>query len=122
MARSILVVEDDTDTRETLEILLAGPFNCRSASSRDQALRMIKGGYLPGCILMDYSMPGMSLEEFMEEIRPYNLELVLTSAHADAEEVARLLGIKHTLIKPIRADELLTKISTVVGSGEHAAI
>jgi CheY-like chemotaxis protein len=122
MLRSVLIVEDDDDTRETLEILLAGQFDCRSAASRDQAFQIIKAGFNPACTLMDYSMPGMSLEQFMQQVRSYSLEVVLVSAHSDMKEIGRRLGIKHLLAKPVRAEDLLAKINAVVGSGEHAAI
>src|SRR5579862_2785151 len=118
----LLIVEDDVDTRETLAVLLAGQFDCRDAATRDGALKLIKGGFLPSCVLMDYSMPGMSLEAFMRQVKPYNLEVVLTTAHSDSDGIARRVGIKHILIKPMSPDELIGTIKMVVGSGEHAAI
>lgn len=118
---NLFIVEDDADTREMLEVLLSSYFNCRVAASRDDALEALKSGYVPACVLMDYSMPGLSLDEFMLQSKSYKLGIVLTTAHSEADDIARKFGIR-CIIKPIRPDELIATIQQVIGSGERAAI
>lgn len=118
----VLIVEDDPDTRMTMEALLSDQFEVKDTASREEALAAIQMGYVPSCVLMDYCMPGMPLECFMQESKNYHLEVLLITAHPDGQQIAGAFGIKHVLFKPVRPDELPAAVKEVIIHGEHATL
>jgi DNA-binding NtrC family response regulator len=119
----VLLIEDNEDTLDTLEILLeSSGFECRRATSRDKALEILKSGFLPGCVLMDYMMPGMSLTRFLSEAADMNLKIMLVSAHSDIHRLSKRFGIRHFIQKPIDPDELIHAVKTTIESGQHSAV
>ena len=67
--RQILVVDDDTDLRETLgELLTEGGFDARLAENGRVALEVLRSGtHHPRLILLDLMMPEMNGWQFREE-------------------------------------------------------
>src|SRR5207248_404280 len=56
----VLVVEDDTDLRQTLaSILELEGYRVRAAKDGREALAMLRGGYRPSLLLVDLIMPVM---------------------------------------------------------------
>jgi DNA-binding NtrC family response regulator len=120
MARKqVLLVEDDTDTRETLTVILSADFECIGVPSRDDAIALIEAGIRPSCVLMDYMMPGMSLEEFLSRSSPFALDIVLLTAHRDARDISRHCGISMTLEKPIPPDAVVSVVKHVVSATDQ---
>jgi len=72
--------------------------------------------------LIDYSMPGMSLYEFVKESRHFNLEIVLTTANIHGKEIAEACGCKYFLEKPVTGQVILFIVKQIIGSGLHAAV
>lgn len=105
-----------------LSLALASEFNCTGVASRDEALGLLSGGYSPACVVSDYSMPGMTMDEFMQKLANPKFRLVLLSAHALASDVAQKFGIKRTLKKPIDPQDLIIEIKQAIQSGEHPAV
>ena len=89
MNQRMLIIEDSLDMRAVLEIALAHGSECevRCASTRDEALIIIKEGWWPHIILLDYHMPGMShdaLVQLVGEFTATPLAVISgTSANAD---------------------------------------
>ena len=112
----ILIVEDDTDTRELLSLVLSPSFDCKTVSSRDAALIAIKSGFVPACILMDYTMPGLSLEDFLSEAKSWGLEVILMTGHdEDTVSISALPGISSSLQKPFPPGIILRAVERMVG-------
>lgn len=64
--RFVLVVDDDSDCRESLQILLESHgIRVRTAVNGHQALERIRSGPIPCLILLDNLMPVMTGEEFL---------------------------------------------------------
>jgi len=64
--RFVLVVDDDSDCRESLQILLESHgIRARTAVNGRQALEQIRSGPIPCLILLDNLMPVMTGEEFL---------------------------------------------------------
>ena len=121
MRPAVLLVEDDEDTSFTLESLLElEKINCKSARSRDEALKILNDGYTPACVLMDYMMPGMSLSEFVKKTDAEKLKMILVTAHTDINRIAKRFGVRHIVRKPIDLDELLRAIKSCVDGKERA--
>ena len=61
----ILIIDDEDDVRDSLKALLeTAGHEVVTASSGDEALKRLEGGDI-NLMLVDYSMPGMSGEEFL---------------------------------------------------------
>jgi len=62
----VLVVDDDSDCRESLQILLESHgIRVRTAANGHQALELVRSGQIPRLILLDNLMPVMTGEEFL---------------------------------------------------------
>src|SRR5262245_22552685 len=83
--RSILVVEDDADTRESLRAVLeVARYDVRTASNGREALEVLARIEAPGLILLDLMMPVMSGFEFLaarrEDAALERIPVVIVSA------------------------------------------
>src|SRR5436190_23067485 len=99
--RYVLIVDDSEDHSDILAITLSrAEYVVRTASDRTAALDILKFGE-PDVVLMDWFMPGVSLDEFVAKARAlYPLvQIILVSAGLTAENKARRLEIGY-LKKP----------------------
>lgn len=70
MTGNILVVDDDTDLRETLQVLLDDSgYGVTAVASGKAALEKLKTGVRPTLILLDLMMPEMNGWQFLEHAR-----------------------------------------------------
>ena len=106
----IIIIEDETDLRETLkEMLEISGFNVLSAENGQEGLRLLKElGKKPCLILLDLMMPVMNGWEFLETLRRDNqhVPVTVTSAAADVAEVQQQYGC-NILRKPLSMDRLI---------------
>ena len=115
MHNPILIVEDHEDTLMAIETLLVcSNFQCRGAGSRDEAHKLLQSGFAPSCVIMDYYMPGMRLEEFLDQTATLKLRLILTTAAQEAPDIAKRFGIAHVVAKPIYADRLIETVQRIL--------
>jgi CheY-like chemotaxis protein len=110
---SILVVEDDRDTRDTLRLALEGTgYNVRTASSGKEALELLKAIDPPCLILLDLMMPVMSGSEFLVALRDdqglESIPVLILSAWR--REAARVEGAQGFVVKPIDLDVLMKAV------------
>jgi CheY-like chemotaxis protein len=105
-ANKILIVDDYADTVEVIAVVLSPSFQCKTVGSREEALSEIKAGFLPACVLMDYMMPGMSLENILRKSKPWGLNVVLMTGHDEAAD-----RIFRKLQLPSKSLSLLTSFS-----------
>jgi CheY-like chemotaxis protein len=112
----VLVVDDDSDLRETIQVLLqAHGHRVASAADGAEALAWLgAGGTLPCLVLLDLMMPGMSGFDVRSRMRadPVLADVpvvVITGAGMLAEQRAGELQAE-VLRKPI---ELATLLGTV---------
>jgi CheY-like chemotaxis protein len=118
-ARSILVVDDDADTCETLRDILADSgYDADEAHGGREALELAERGDYR-LALLDYRMPDMSGTELFERLktRYRGIEGVLITAHAgpDVAEEAIRPGIRCLIPKPLDLAALLPLVGEVVG-------
>jgi len=123
MAYSILVVDDDGDTRRALSELLRGRgYIVNTAPDGHQALTAVKksGADL---IILDLNMPDMTGLSVLKEVkrRKPDLPVIAMSAYATKEKKLELFqeGARYFLPKPIDVDALLEEISSILKRNEE---
>ena len=117
----VLIIEDDADTRATIMLILSQQYDCMGVDSRNAALELLQAGYRPSCVLMDYCMPGMELEEFLQQSQPFDLQVVLMTAFFQADRLASSLGLKGFLEKPLCPDSTIRMVQWVIESAKRAS-
>jgi two-component system NtrC family response regulator/two-component system response regulator HydG len=115
---TILVVDDEKNTREALaQILSEDGYDVIPASDGYQALDVI-GRDLPDLILADLKMPGMSGIELLSQIRNkgYNIPFVLMTAYGTIDTAVEALkkGAEDYLTKPVDMEALQLQISKIL--------
>lgn len=106
---SVLIVDDDADTRDLLAVVLMhrGYTVVTSANGFDalEALRSIR----PEMILLDIQMPTMDGAEFRQAQRHDRelLEIPTVVMTGSREEPVLDIGVNETLAKPFSAAELI---------------
>lgn len=114
MAKTILVVEDDTGLQKYLrELLLDNGYSVQVASDGIQALNLIQK-LPPDLVVLDLALPNMSGEAVCAEIRkkyPDLRVIILTAKDGVADIIHGLnLGADDYMTKPFLADELLARV------------
>jgi CheY-like chemotaxis protein len=117
----VLLVEDHTDTRETLATLLrrAGG-KVEALPSAQEAFDSFQAGP-PDVLVCDLGLPGATGCNLMRRIRAAHKEAhqpaiaITGQPKADAQDLARDAGFDAFMIKPILADELLLTINRLLG-------
>ncbi len=123
---SILVVDDDADTREMVAMLLvAEGYAVRTAANGLAALRDLITQPLPCCIVLDLSMSPMGGETLrLAQLRDPDLAaipVIVVSGFPDAAKVATQIQATAYLTKPVASERLLALIEQLcyerVGTG-----
>ena len=117
MPRNVLIVEDDTDTREMLTAVLAtAGFHAVGAEDGLEALHLLRtvrhqAPEAPCLVLLDLTMPRLSGNEFrraqLGDPIVAQVPIAILSGATDAEEYGQRLGAVATLSKPNDFDMLL---------------
>jgi len=115
-SKTVLVVEDDVDTRSALvEVLEDGNYRLLTAENGKVALDELRAARCPPCvILLDVMMPVMDGRQFRieQEKDPAlkKIPVVVLSAHADAVVSATQMGAAGFLRKPVDLGDLLRTV------------
>jgi CheY-like chemotaxis protein len=113
--KTILVVEDDTATREALVLVLSGAgFTVASAANGQEALTQLHGELRPDLILLDLMMPVIDGWQFRrEQVRDPALSaipVVVLSADGNVQQKAASLRAAGFLQKPVDPGQLMESI------------
>lgn len=113
---TVLVVDDDEDTVDTMREILAGEGHVvLSARDGREALQVARDSS-PDLVLLDLNMPGMDGRAFLAEMRAEpqlaSLNVVVLSAAVDTHDVPC-----EVVSKPLRLDTLLGLIRKVAHCG-----
>jgi two-component system, chemotaxis family, chemotaxis protein CheY len=105
----VLIVDDDSDTRESLQDILVGEgYDVRLAASGEEALAILRGEEAPGVVLLDDMMPRMTGAEVLDWMRAHpqldGIPTVLISGDIRPAPHARANAV---LRKPFSIDDLL---------------
>jgi two-component system chemotaxis response regulator CheY len=115
---SILIVDDNDMTRETLRVILrSDDYNVvGEATDGDVALEMVTK-LKPNIILLDVIMPKVSGLEALKSIRLISpdVSILMVTANTDQETVSEAVksGISGYIIKPFNAKKVLDTVQSV---------
>jgi len=115
--RSILLVDDDADTRRTLREFLTGEgFLVHTARDGQHALNVLER-IEPDLILLDYKMPVMDGKQFLSVMRRtpqfQTIPVVILSA-ATREWSGANLEVVDVLTKPVDLELLLATVGRIL--------
>ena len=120
MAATILVVEDEPAIQELISYSLRqAKHTVCSARNAEEALESINTA-LPGLVLLDWMLPGMSGVEFARMLRrttrtKNNPTIMLTARAEESDKVSGLeIGPDDYITKPFSPRELLARIKAVL--------
>ena len=117
--KRVLVVDDTMPNLQLLGNILKDKYSLSFASSGQEALDML-GKSTPDLILLDIMMPGIDGFEVCRRVRmnPATkfIPIVFLSAKNDRESVIKGMGLgaQDYLIKPFSAEEVLTRIQSLL--------
>ena len=113
---TVLVVDDDSDSRDTLADVLADEgYVVRVTGDAAQALAMLEGGLRPDVVLLDLVMPGMSGDEMLARLRgteAANVPVIVLSAMHDWRPPEGVMSLR----KPATLERVLAAVKTYTGS------
>ncbi len=126
LGRTILLVDDDLDTRALLkDILETEGFRALEAGNGQDALEYLKRYPSIGLILLDYHMPVMDGLTFFEKIRGMkalqNIPVVFLSADGDRQKLIDS-GAEEVIRKPVDFDHLMNLIHRHYKSSNQEAV
>jgi DNA-binding response OmpR family regulator len=115
----VIVVDDEQDISDMVEFMLTHRgWSVKHARNRRVALQMIREDPEIHIILLDYNMPDMRPDDFLEKVRqlhPQPKVILLTAAHRVAER-ARTLGIDHYIPKPFDPADVYNTVEQCLAS------
>jgi two-component system, chemotaxis family, chemotaxis protein CheY len=118
--RTALVVDDSSSMRSILARLLGSiGWTCRDAADGRRALDVLRTGWVPDVLLVDWNMPVMSGLDLLRAVRAEagyaRVRLLVVSSECDPIVVGQALdaGADEYLVKPFTADALASKLDLV---------
>lgn len=115
----VLVVDDDIKVLKMLQEILKVDYRVSVAPNGRLALKFLER-HGTDLILLDYMMPGMNGNEVLEEIRVNpvfsDTPVFFLTGVADRDKVKECLRLrpKGYMLKPVKRDELLAKLRTIL--------
>ena len=111
---TVYIVDDDPGIRKSLMMLAESEsISARAFTSAEEFMAQFNPK-LPGCVVLDLRMPGMSGLELLQRLRTSqnDVPVILVSAHADVPDAVRgmKLGAVDLLQKPVETGALIEAI------------
>src|SRR5262245_46747615 len=121
-AMEVLIVDDYPTMRRIMKNLLAqlGFNNVTEAADGADALGKMRGR-CPGLVISDWNMEPMTglqlLKEVRSDIKLKEVPFIMVTAESKTENViaAKAAGVNNYIVKPLNAETLKGKMSTVLG-------
>lgn len=131
--KKILIVDDESSVRESLQLILSRSYYVESATSGDEALDLLAKSELeaaehgvklelPDLVLLDVMMPGIDGIEILKQLcsRFPSIPVIMLTASKTVSTVveAMKLGAIDYLSKPFDVDELLELVEQTLEAAE----
>ncbi len=117
------VVDDDASVRKSLTMLLKSVgLRAKTYASAQEFLDTFERG-VPGCLVLDVRMPGMSGVELQQKLLSMNVHLpiIFITAHGDVPMAVETMkaGAIDFIQKPFRDQDLIDRIQTALAEDER---
>jgi FixJ family two-component response regulator len=114
----VYVVDDDSDVRNAIDTLMRSVgYKVRTFTSASEFLRA-KLSDVPGCLVLDVRMPGMSGLDLQSEMTKANVDIpiIFITGHADVAMAVKVMkaGAVEFLTKPFHDQDLLDSLQHAV--------
>ncbi len=125
--KTVLVIEDHDSIRLLLGSMLGKYYKVATMKDGLEGMAWLVRGNLPDLILLDMSMPRLSGEEFLKNIRQSgffsSIPVIVVSGNDGDEDIRECMkwGVSEYLTKPFNPIELKKKIEFVLAA-EQAAV
>ena len=112
----IMIVDDETDLREMVEILLKKEgFEAETAEDGQEFLQKIDK-FKPDLVTLDVMMPGLTTQEIISRLqnkdtKPRIILLTVIRYSEQEKEKLKKMGIVDYVTKPFDLDELISRIN-----------
>ena len=118
MNRTILVVDDEAECRDTISAMLAANgFSVALAESGEAALRLVDQGLEFHLLLVDFAMPAMNGAELAREVRARRPSIpVVFFTGGDGEWIS---GERWVLTKPFPSHTLTDTLRAALGLAQQ---
>jgi len=119
--KPVLVVDDDSNTRLTMQALLeAEGYDVACAADGQEALDYLDRVGLPALILLDLAMPVLDGYQFRERQlrnpRWAAVPVILISGDRDLARIAAALGVEAYFRKPVEMGEMLDAVRVLAAN------
>lgn len=118
------IIDDESAIRESLVMLLESSGHTARAHTDAQAFLDALDPELPGCVVADVRMPGMSGLDLQLHLRQSRIDLpvIIITGHGDVAMAVRALkeGASDFIEKPFDEDVLLRAVDAALDKGTRA--
>ena len=109
---TVLLVDDDADTREAFAALLQhNGIDAVTSADGDDALAQLRGGIRPCVVLLDLRMPGVDGWQVWHEMKASptlaTIPLVIVTGDYRRQREADHAGVAEALLKPVDPETVL---------------
>lgn len=117
--KKILIVDDQTDIRKLLKILLEFKYEVLQTATADEASKIIDT-WVPDLILLDIMMPGMNGLELCKKLKSEKdgrtAKVIIVSARGTKNdiEIGLSAGADAYVVKPFSPLELFSTIESLI--------
>jgi two-component system response regulator len=120
MGKTVMVVDDEPDIRESVKTVLDQEgYGVDTAENGEQFLKKMETSS-PDLVLLDIMMPGLATKDILDELkkRSKNVKIVfLTVVRLSEEEKGKLMkmgNIVDYITKPVDLDDLLSRVKKAI--------
>jgi len=116
MAKTIMIVDDEPDIRQTVKIVLEkNGYKTVAAVDGDDCLKKLPKQKVD-LILLDIMMPGTPVREVVKKIKNTKIAYlsVVRISEAEKEDLLKSKNIVDFILKPFDIDELLIRVKNIV--------
>lgn len=126
--RKVVVIDDSPTVRKLAEVVLAEEgYEVYTAEDGEEGLKIAEE-VLPSVILVDFIMPRMNGYQFCKMVRSNevlkDVPVILITAKGEdvGAKFAEKFGVVDYFIKPFQPEDLLEKVSSILGSRQTAGV
>jgi DNA-binding response OmpR family regulator len=117
MSKTILVVDDEQDIRDSVKtILISNGYKVVTAVDGDDCLQKV-GDKKPDLILLDIMMPGTPVEEIIPKIKDIKIAYMSVVRISDARKrgLCSQSNIVDFFQKPFNVSDLINRVKMILG-------